>query len=200
MKEYLFSEEELKLILFLKSHSPKKIWMEPIFYVFEYENFYIKLGIECAEKINLGYIPEKKFKNEQVSDFVQYVMVANFKKVNQTFKPQIGSELLSENKEITEINIVRTLLFYCQHKQSKERSNFFNTDSYQINPNLKINEELKIERTFLVDVGLWIRLGEKIINCFILDNDDDFSTNSHCYQNMDLKQKKKDIYSFIVTD
>jgi hypothetical protein len=200
MKEYLFSKEELKLIQFLKSHSPKKIWLEPIYYIFEYEKYYIQLGIECAEKINLGYIPEKKIKNEQITGFEQYVMIAKLKKVNLTFKPQVGSQLLSENKKFTEINTVRTLLFYCQHKQSKEHSNFFNTDSYQINPNLKINDEFKIDRTFLVDVGLWIRLGEKVINSFILENDDDFSTNSHCYQNSDLKQIKKNIYSFIETD
>jgi len=91
MKEYLFSEEELKLVQFLKSDSPKKIWLEPVFYIFEYKNFYIQLGIECAEKINLGYIPQEKIKNEWISDFEQYVMVANLKKVNQTFESQIGS-------------------------------------------------------------------------------------------------------------
>ncbi|WP_040279750.1 hypothetical protein [Psychroserpens damuponensis] len=200
MKEYLFSEKELKLIEFLKSNSPKKIWLEPIFYIFEYDNFYIELGIKCAEKIKLGFIPEKKFINMSVSDFEQYVMIATLKRVNQKFKPQTGSELLIANEKIIELNIVRTLLFYCQHEQSKERSDFFNTDSYQINPDLGINKELKIERTCLADVGLWIRLNNKILNCFILDNDDDFSTNSHCYQNVNLKKEKKKIYSFIKTE
>src|SRR5690606_8569924 len=121
------------------------------------------------------------------------------KRVNSKFQTQTGSELLSSNEKITEVNIVRTLLCYCQHIQSKDHSNFFNTDSYQINPNLDINKELKIERTILADVGLWIRLDKKVLNCFIIDNDDDFSTNSHYYENVDLKQTKKEIYSFIET-
>ena len=200
MKEYLFSEKELRLIDFLKSNSPKKIWLEPIFYIFEYDNFYIELGIECAENIRLGYIPDKKIINIPTSDFEQYVMIATLKRVNSEFKPQTGSELLMTNEKITELNIVRTLLFYCQHKQSNEHSNFFNTDSSQINPNLEINKELKIEQTCLADVGLWIRLNDKILNCFIIDNDDDFSTNLHLSQNVNLKYEKKEIYSFIETD
>jgi hypothetical protein len=200
MNEYLFSEKELKLIDFLKSNSPKKIWHEPIFYIFEYDNFYIELGIECAENIKLGYIPEKKFINIPTSDFEQYVMIATLERVNSEFKPQTGSELLMTNEKITELNIVRTLLFYCQHKQSKDHSNFFNTDSYQINPNLEINMKLKVVKTCLADVGLWIRLNDKILNCFIIDNDDDFSTNSHCYQNVNLKHDKNEIYSFIETE
>jgi hypothetical protein len=65
---------------------------------------------------------------------------------------------------------------------------------------LEINKELKIERTILADVGLWIRLDKKVLNCFIIDNDDDFSTNSHFYENVNLKQEKKEIYAFIETD
>jgi hypothetical protein len=200
MKQYLFSKIELELIEFLKSNSPKRIWFEHIQYVFEYDSFYLKLEIECAEKLRLGYIPEKKFIIEPASDFEQYAMVTKLKRVNSKFQSQTGSELLSSNEKITEVNIVRTLLFYCQHIQSKNHSNFFNTDSYQINPNLEINKDLKIERTILADVGLWIRLDKKVLNCFIIDNDDDFSTNSHCYEKVDLKQTKNEIYSFIETD
>ncbi|MCK0114664.1 hypothetical protein M8845_18615 [Gelidibacter japonicus] len=200
MKEYLFSEKELELIEYLKSNSPKKIWFEHIQYIFEYDNFYLKLEIECAEKLRLGYIPEKKFIERPTSDLEQYVMVTKLEKINLKFQSQTGSELLSSNENITEVNIVRTLLFYCQHVQSKEHSNFFNTDSHQINPNLEIDKKLKIEQTCLADVGLWIRLDKKVLNCFIIDNDDDFSTNSHCYENVDLKRTKKDIYSFIETE
>jgi hypothetical protein len=98
MKEYLFSEKELKLIEFLKFNSPKKIWSEPIFYIFEYENFYLELGIECAEKLNLGFISENKFENTANSDLEQYVMIAKLKKINLKFKPQAGSELLMRIK------------------------------------------------------------------------------------------------------
>tara|TARA_R110000823_G_scaffold315693_1_gene450222 strand:+ start:14162 stop:14764 length:603 start_codon:yes stop_codon:yes gene_type:complete len=200
MKEYLFSENELELIKILKSNPPKKIWWEPIFYIFEYDNFFIELGIECAEKINLGCDSEKMAKNTPISDLEQYVMIAKLKRVNHNFKPQIGSELLIVNEKITELNIVRTLLFYCQHKQSQDRSHLFYLDSSQINPKLEISKELKIERTFLADVGLWIRCDNKILNCFIIDNDDDFSTNSLYSQNDNLKQDKKEFYSFIETD
>jgi|GEM_PF-1705339 hypothetical protein len=200
MKQYLFSKNELELIEYLKSNSPKRIWFEHIQYIFEYDRFYLKLEIECAEKLRLGYIPAKKFINEPASDFEQYAMVTKLKRVNSKFQSQSGSELLSSNEKITEVNIVRTLLNYCQHIQSKDHSNFFNTDSYQINPNLEINKELKIERTILADVGLWIRLDKKVLNCFIIDNDDDFSTNSHFYENVNLKQEKKEIYAFIETD
>ncbi|MEX0996315.1 MAG: hypothetical protein WDZ45_04645 [Flavobacteriaceae bacterium] len=197
MKEYLFSENELELIKFLKIDSPKKIWWEPICYIFEYDNFYIELSIESAKKINLGSIPEI---NERISDFDQFVMIAKLKRVNLKFKLQSGSELISEDEKIIEVNIVRTLLLYCQHIQSKDDSHYFTLDSCQINPMSEINKELKVKWTCLADVGLWIRLENKILNCFIIENDDDFSTNSHCYQNDNLKQDKNEIYSFIETD
>lgn len=197
MKEYLFSESELELIQFLKSNSPRKIWWEHIIYIFEYDYFYIELGIECAEKFNLGYAPEKKSEKLPISDFEQYVMIAKLKKINEKYRPHSTSELLVENQKISELNIVRTLLFHCPHTKSKEHFNLFNTDSYQINPNINIDEKFDVKRTFLVDVGLWIRTESKIINCFILENDDDFSTNSHCYQNVNLKDREKEIYDFI---
>ena len=185
MKEYLFSNNELNLIKFLKSNSPKRIWMEPIFFIFEYDDFYIELGIECAEKLNLDF------------EFEQFAMIATLNKRNQEFKPQLGSELLVENKNITEINIVRTLLFYCQPVKSKPHSNFFNLNSSQINPTLELDKKLKIQQTRIVDVGLWIKLNKKVLNCFIIDNDDDFSINSQCYDNIDLKQTKNEDYSLV---
>lgn len=200
MKAYLFSENELELIKFLKSNSPNKIWWEPIFYIFEYDDFYIELGIECSEKMNLGYVAEKKFINSPDSHLEQYVMTAKLKRINLKFKPQTGSELLIVNEKITELNIVRTLLLFCKPKQSGKHSHLFYNDSHQINPNLEIDKELKVERTYLADVGLWIRFEDKILNCFIIDNDDDFTTNSHIYQNVNLKQDKKEIYCFIETD
>lgn len=199
MKEYLFSKNELNLVKFLKFNSPKRIWLEPIFFIFEYDNFYIELGIECAESIKLDYAPKKQFSSKTTSDFEQYAMAATLKKRNREFKPQMGSELLVEDENITEVNIVRTLILYCQHSQSKDHSNFFNLDSSQINPSLELDKELNIQQTRIVDIGLWIKLDKKVLNCFIIDNDDDFSTNSHYYENADLKQTKNKVYSFIET-
>lgn len=197
MKEYIFSDIELNLISFLQSNSPNKIWLEPLSYVFEYDDFYIELGVECVEIIRLDYISESKKENILVSDFEQYVMTTKLKKINQKFKRQVGSELLSKNEKISEINIVRTLLFYCQPKQSKQHSHFFNVYSSQINPSFQLKDELKVKETRLVDVGLWIRLDKKNINCFLVDNDDDFSENLFFNKGIDLKKTKKDIYSFI---
>jgi len=196
MKEYLFSEKELKLIEFLKFNSPKKIWSEPIFYIFEYENFYLELGIECAEKLNLGFISENKFENTANSDLEQYVMIAKLKKINLKFKPQAGSELLTENESITEINIVRTLLFFCKYRQSSENSNFFTSESFQINPKLKIDKHLHLKHSYLVDVGLQIKINDNHLNCFILENDDDFQMNSFNQSN-NLKDGEKELYEFI---
>lgn len=196
MKEYLFSEKELKLIEFLKSNSPKKIWWEPIFYIFEYDNFYIELEIECTEKLNLGFISENKSTNTMISDLEQYVMIAKLKKLNLKFKPQTGSELLFENESITEINIVRTLLFFCKHRQSSENSNLFTSDSFLINPKLEIANDLLIQQSYLVDVGLQIKINDNYLNCFILENGEDFQMNTF-NQMTDLKNEKKELYEFI---
>ena len=83
MKEYIFSDIELNLISFLQSNSPNKIWLEPLSYVFEYDDFYIELGVECVEIIRLDYISESKKENILVSDFEQYVMTTKLKKINQ---------------------------------------------------------------------------------------------------------------------
>jgi len=191
-KKYLFNDSELELIQFMKSNPPVRIWLDVIYYVFEYDDFHIQMMVNCAERINLDFpdLKERHFLD-------QYVMVTNFKKISDRFQPQgIMSELLIENQTVKEIFIVRTMLCFSEHTQIE--TNSYNSDSFQINPNLFNSEDKKIKFRALADVGLSIEFRDKTVDCFIVDNDDDFLRNYDSYSFVpDLEGFKQTNYQFI---
>jgi hypothetical protein len=95
MKTYLFDTDDFVLISYLKSETPEKIWWTPIQYVFEYEDFYIEAEIYCCEN------PGEN----------TYIMSVKFEKVNGKYTNINGCIVVSENRKISNIYIVRTLVY-----------------------------------------------------------------------------------------
>ncbi|WP_367754522.1 hypothetical protein [Flavobacterium sp. WC2430] len=95
MKTYLFDTDDFVLISYLKSETPEKIWWTPIQYVFEYEDFYIEAEIYCCEN------PSEN----------TYIMSVKFEKVNGKYTNINGCIVVSENRKISNIYIVRTLVY-----------------------------------------------------------------------------------------
>lgn len=162
MKSVLFNEHDLELIDFIKTKSPLRIWFCYIAYVFEYEQFYIQMDIYCAERFVFGV---KKYK--------QYVMSVVFKKVETVFELVEGSTLLSENEPIKDIYIARTKLSYKEIADTESPNTHL---EYIKNPDL-ITEAPEAGRTFLIDAGITIQLENKMLHCYIVNNDDDFVWN-----------------------
>lgn len=185
MTTYLFSDEELSHLKFIRENSPIRIWYEYIQYVFEYENFYFTLKVELAEKIYQA----KEFE-------VQYAMKTEIKFIEDKFVAQQGSQLLSENEKITEIEIVRTKLYFAKYRQITESYN--ESDSSQINPNKSLPTNIEIEKAIIVDVGISATLeNNRILNLFVNDNDDDFTSNDFNYREGNFYEELCSKYQFI---
>ena len=185
MEIHLFSNEELSHLKFIRENSPIRIWYEYIQYVFEYENFYFTLEVELAEKIYQA----KEFE-------VQYAMKTEIKFIEDKFVAQQGSQLLSENEKITEIEIVRTKLYFAKYRQITESYN--ESDSSQINPNKSLPTNIEIEKAIIVDVGISATLeNNRILNLFVNDNDDDFTSNDFNYREGNFYEELCSKYQFI---
>ena len=183
MIEYLYTLEEIKLINYLKATSPKKIWLEPISVIFEYESFYFELTVLNAEKV--------KFKNS----FDQFVMTTKLSKINSKFRNQELSILISQNEIISNINIVRTLLVFESLKKISD--NYYEGSSFITNPINITNQDIINRYERIADIGLFVELKNgKCLNCFILENDEDFAMNQFMI-NDNLKIEKADLYQFL---
>ena len=201
MKKYLFSSEEVDLIQYIKLNNPVKVWLNIIHYIFEYNNFYIKFEIECCEKFLLGENFKAnitKAENGNYNIFEQYVMGIKVEKVSEFFKPNKSYEEINSKEKIVEVFVVRSLCFFTKHKVIKGNVNkTYSKDSGIINPNMEIDESIDAEKRCLVDVGIVIvSETSKFLNCFLLNNDEDFGINEfYLYDNLIETEKQK--YEFL---
>lgn len=185
MEEYLFSDEELSHLKFIRENSPVRIWYEYIQYVFEYKDFHFILEVKLAEKVC-----------QQSETQLQFAMKTEMKFIEEKFVVQNGSELLSENEKISKIEIYRTKLYFAKYRKINE--NFYQSDSGQINPEKGLPINIEIEKVIIVDAGIGIKLENKrILNLFINDNNDDFSSNDFHYREGNFYEELSSKYQFI---
>ncbi|GEC77659.1 hypothetical protein [Flavobacterium aquatile] len=195
MKTYLFSDEELFHLKYIKDNSPIRIWFENICYVFEYGSFHFLLEIKLAEKINLSQSSKSK---EEDTIQTQYAMKTQIIFKDEKFVAQSGSELLVENEEISEIEMVKTKLYFTEVREIKK--NLFESESSQINPTEDLPTEIniKIEKVIMADVGIIVKFeSKKILNLFINENEDDFQSTNLLYQEGNFYAELKSKYQFI---
>lgn len=191
MKEYLYEKEDFEILKRLKSETPIKIWWEMIQYVFEYENYYISLEIQALEK--------KPF----TSNHPENVVTPKFKVINKKYKPSEIAVVIAENMSITGSYIVRTILYFETSSvvTSKEKKGFLkifqqfgrknkkyfesmlnSAMSYSINvqhPDIPFIAEAV--EPYVVDVGYVFLLDDKIMECFLEENSDDFDDYDETY-------------------
>ena len=179
MKTYLFDTDDFVLISYLKAETPKKIWWTPILYVFEYEDFYIEAEIFCCD--------------EKPVSFYEYgfIMSVKFEKVNGKYTNFDGCVVLSENRKISNIYIVRTQIYFHDYRNPKyiENKHYNYFGDFQTHPKVKLDKDIQVQSTFLVDVGLLINIENDFIDAFVKDNDDDFYKFDEKYllENFDFK-------------
>jgi hypothetical protein len=188
MKTYLFDTDDFVLISYLKSETPKRIWWTPIQYIFEYQDFYIEAEIYCCEKNPVSF-----------NDY-GFIMSVKFEKINGKYTNIEGSIVLSENRKISNIYIVRSLLYFQDYRNPKyiENKNYNCVGGFLTHPNEELEKDIKLECRNLVDVGLLINIENDFIDAFVKDNDDDFYKFEENYllENFDFKDLPKE-YEYI---
>ena len=179
MKTYLFDTDDFILISYLKSETPKRIWWTPILYVFEYEGFYIEAEIYCCEKNPVSFYE------------YGFIMSVKFEKVNGKYTNFDGCIILSENRKITNIYIVRTQIYFHDYRNPKyiENKNYNYFGDFQTHPKVKLEKDIQVKSIYLVDVGLLINIENDFIDAFVKDNNDDLYKFDEKYllENFDFK-------------
>ena len=179
MKTYLFDTDDFVLISYLKAETPKRIWWTPLLYVFEYEDFYIEAEIYCCEENPVSFYKHG------------FIMSVKFEKVNGKYTNFDGCVVLSKNRKISNIYIVRTQIYFHDYRNPKyiENKNYNCFGDFQTHPKVKLDNDIQVQSTFLVDVGLLINIENDFIDAFVKDNDDDFYKFDEKYllENFDFK-------------
>jgi hypothetical protein len=194
MKKYLFTDIDFEIIRLIKSKTPNKIWFNVIQYIIDYGDSYVKLEVK----------PTTDPSNYAIRH--TYESTIGFSIVKETFTPCELSIQLCKNENITDIYIVRTLIYHDEYREpgKNEKKEFkslltsirpeskdkFDTflnqidgihNDFVVNPNSVLPDNIDPETTNLVDVGLLICLKNKFIKAFIEGNDDDFCNYDEKY-------------------
>lgn len=206
MKKYLFTDKDFEIIRLIKSKTPQKIWFNVFQYVIDYGDSYINIEVKSTNDPS----------NYKITHCFESTI--SFSIINVTFSPGELSILLCENENITDIYIVRTLIYHSEYrKPNKKDKNIFKslltsirpentdkfdtfinqinaiTDDFIINPNSVLPDNVNPESTNLVDVGLLIGLKNKYIKAFIEDNNDDFCNydDQYLFDSLDFNDMKQ---------
>ena len=181
MKKFLFNNNDQVLINELKNSTPIKIWSEYVKIIFEFKHSFIEL--EC-----------KGEKAESINNSDEAI-ICIIRKQNNKYKKSNGSELITENKKLNDIRIVRTVLHFTKSKKIepiphnknsfKSRLKKFitgeddiiseilsmpSTGHSEIVSNPKSIENNMPEFSNLIDVGLLIEIDNQYFQPIIKDN------------------------------
>ncbi|WP_394908094.1 hypothetical protein [uncultured Mesonia sp.] len=199
---YTFNEIEKDIIQRLKNSEPKRIWTEFIKVIIEFEEYYIEL--ECVPEIA---------SSQNKADEAMTAKVREFKK---SYSPHKNAKVLAENKPITEVKTVRTLLYFTDsitepakvkkidskwnrmlskiagiRKSEIEKLLEGTTSSYHdeiiCKPNSDKAKKVNEEFSNLIDVGIILEIGERYLPAFVQGNGYGFA---HLERNALLKSEE----------
>lgn len=211
MREYTYKENEIELIHHLLNNTPKKIWHNFVFYVFDFGNYYLTL--ECESK---------EAKSQNKSD---EALIAELTRKNKKYVPDEHSKLICENKPIDNIYIVRTFLHFSDFRNFTKTEKIANRIRYKIKTLIKgksdpldeiiskttgvgaeyichpkSQEAGNVDLNFanLIDVGLLIEIENKYLRAFLESNGFGFHIweDKYFFEKEDLK-RDKELYEFI---
>ncbi|TVZ53187.1 hypothetical protein [Dokdonia sp. Hel_I_53] len=179
---YTFNEIEKDIIQRLKNSEPKRIWTEFIKVIFEFDEYYVEL--ECVPEIA---------SSQNKADEAMTLKVREFKK---SYLPYKNAKVIVENKPITDIKSVRTLLYFTDtitepekvdskwnrmlskiagiRKSEIEKLLDGTTSSYHdeiiCKPNSDEAKKVNGEFSNLIDVGIILEIGKKYLPAFVQGN------------------------------
>jgi hypothetical protein len=100
---YIYNQEDLKNIKYLKENPPKKIWWDFVYYSFDYGDFYFQL--ETSPEI-----ADSQNKNDEA-------IIGKITKIDKPYVSHQNSKIVCENKIINSIYIVRTFLYFSTYQK-----------------------------------------------------------------------------------
>ncbi|KAB1064691.1 hypothetical protein F6U93_14435 [Tamlana haliotis] len=182
---YIFDDIEKNIIEELKNSRPQRIWTEYIKVIFEFEDHFVEL--EC--------VPEIADSQNQADE----AMTVKIRKVNTIYEPYKNAHIICENENITEINVVRTFLYFTdsitEPKKVKKMDSIWNriiskiagirkskienilegtSRSYHrqiiCNPNSEDAKKASPEFSNLINVGILVKTKEKYLPIFVQSN------------------------------
>jgi hypothetical protein len=210
MKDYTYGNEEIQLIQKLIYTPPNKIWWDFVQYIFDYNNYYIKL--ECISK---------RADTQNKSD---EAIIANITIVNEEFKPSENTVLVCQNQIIDNAYIVKTFLYFTTYRKYSVFEKITKRTAYKIknfftgnNPiesilsetiggceeiicHPKSDEVKNINPKYanILDVGLLLEIEGKCLKAFIQNNTFGFHIwdEKYFFKPEDLKEDAE-LYEFI---
>ncbi|MBO0341054.1 hypothetical protein [Flagellimonas profundi] len=165
----------------LNNSKPIRIWTEFIKVIFEFEQYYVEL--ECVPKIASS------------QNRADEAMTVEVRKHNKQYLPCNNAKVLVENKPITDIKCVRTLLYFTDSMTSPDLDAHWNkilsiiggtterkikkifeesSSSYHdqiiCKPNSEESKKVKEAYSNLIDVGIILSIGDKFLPAFVRGN------------------------------
>jgi hypothetical protein len=211
MKEYIYKDKEIGLVLHLLNNQPKKIWWDFVSYAFDYGNYH--LSLDCVDK------------QADTQNKFDEAIIAELSKVDKPFEPTEHTKLVCENKNIDNIYIVRTFLYFSTFQNYSEPKKLVNRVRYKLKSILKgkndpiddlisqstgggeeiichpKSEEVnKINPDYsnLLDVGLLLEIEGKCLKSFLETNGFGFHIweDKYFYEPKELEEDTQ-LYEFI---
>jgi hypothetical protein len=211
LREYIYKENEIELIRHLRNNTPKKIWYNFMFYVFDYGNYHLTL--ECVDK---------QAKSQNKSD---EAIVAELTRKNERYIHDEHSKLICENKPIDNIYIVRTFLYFSDFRNFSKPEKIANRIKYKVksfingkrepidiiksgitgmgteyicHPKSKEAKKINLNFANLLDVGLLLEIENKYLKAFLQSNGFGFHIwKDKYFYETDALKKDNELYEFI---
>lgn len=204
MKKILYDDQTIEIFKILKSNSPKRMLSDEFMQVaFDYGNFYFIASPE-------DFIAASQNTNDEA-------IIVKFEKHNEAYKIHESEKVLFENPKISNIYILRTLLYFSDHINYKDRDEAISVMTKEEKENEILSDVLskatggheeivchpqsdeaeKVNKDFsnLVDAGILIEVnGEKLL-CFSYFNS--FSANGQTWTNKEIEEDLLPFYEFI---
>ena len=204
MNSLLYKENTLALFDFLKRHPPERVFSDEYMQiVFDYENFHI-----------IAFPEDFAAASQNKSD---EIINAKFERVDSVFQSTGDDKLLFQNKEISRLWILRTLLYFTDHiiySSEAEALGDFEIKSETDNAiadilrqttggheevvcHPKSDEAKSVNKEFanLVDAGIMMEINGKLLRCFAWNNS--FQVVGRIMSLDELKEEVVASYEFV---
>ena len=204
MNSLLYKENTLALFDFLKRHPPERVFSDEYMQiVFDYENFHI-----------IAFPEDFAAASQNKSD---EIINAKFERVDSVFQSTGDDKLLFQNKEISRLWILRTLLYFTDHiiySSEAEALGDFEIKSETDNAiadilrqttggheevvcHPKSDEAKSVNKEFanLVDAGIMMEINGKLLMCFAWNNS--FQVVGRIMSLDELKEEVVASYEFV---
>ena len=203
MREYIYGNQEIKLIQHLLNNTPEKIWYNFVYYIFDYGSYHLR--------------PDCMSEQAKTQNDYDEAIIAELSRKDEKYDPNEHSVVVCENKSIENIYIVRAFLYFSTFRNYTKSEKLSNRFSYKLKSFFKLKTEpldkiisettgvgaeyvchpkseevndVDLEYSNLLDVGLLIEIENRYLRAFLKNNGFGFHIRKEKYffETDDLKE------------